>query len=491
MTTQHSNVSSRRSSPYSSGGVTEADIDQSTRTPVLFFLGWALFWLLVSSLFGLMTSLKLHWPQFLDGVGFLTYGRFQAVFINSFLYGWASCGVFAVGLWLMARLSQARLRHGPLLLVAGTFWNLAVLMGIFGLLIGETTGFRGLDMGAFTAPVLLLAYALVMAWGAATFYCRQYRTTYTSQWYLLAAFFWFPWIFTVAQAMLVWAPVRGTLQSVVHAWYTYNFFGLWLAPLAIGAIYYFLPKILGRPIRYHYLASIGFWCYAVIAPWCGVAVLTSGPVPAWVPTAGIVGMTMLLVPVAIIGVNFFCTLSGLYHKARASSTLVFLLVAILAFFVLHVGQALFSYRNFQEVLQFTHFNTAFWMIGMYAFFSMTIFGAIYFLLPRVTMRDWPLPNMMKVHFVCSVAGVSLIVVSLILVGWIQGAQMNNPDVAFIDVVRSSKPWLVGASFGWMVLLVGHIAFVLNVVSLALSRTASEESRKVLLSNPPEMKVQTT
>lgn len=491
MTTAHSNVPSRRSSPYSSGGMTEVEIDQSTRTPVLFFLGWALFWLLFSSLFGLMLSLKSHWPQFLGGIEFLTYGRVQAVFINSFLYGWASCGVFAAGFWLMSRLSQARMRHGPLLLIAGLVWNLGVLAGIGGILAGGSTGLPALEMPAFTGPILLVSYALIMAWGVFVFHSRQYQTTYTSQWYLLAAFFWFPWIYSIAQAMLVYAPARGTVQSVVNAWYAYNFFGLWLAPLALAVIYYFLPKMLGRPIRYYYLASVGFWIYALVAPWCGVAHLSSGPVPAWISTAGIVAMTMLVVPVAIITLNIFSSLQGLYQKVWASTSLKFTFVAAVSFPLVHVAQATLGYRTFQEIIQFTHFSTAMWMFGMYAFFSMTLFGAVYFLLPRIMVREWPLPGMIKIHFWGSLAGVLLIILSLAVAGWVQGAQMNQPDVPFVDVVRSTVPWLIGASLGWAILLVAHIAFACNVLLLAASRTPSEETRALLLSTPPELKGQTS
>lgn len=491
MTTEHSNVPSRRSSLYSSGGVPETEIDQSTRAPVLFFVGAALFWLLVSSLLGLITAMKLHWPQFLGGVEYLTYGRVQAAFLNTFLYGWASCGIFAVGLWMMARLSQARLRHGPVLLVAGAFWNIGVLTGIMGILAGRSTSLAALEMPEFTGPILLVSYALVMVWGIFTFYARQYRVTFVSQWYLLASFFWFPWIYSIAQVMLVQAPVRGTVQAVVNAWYAYNFFALWMAPLALAAIYYFLPKVLGRPVRYYYLAIIGFWSYALIAPWSGVARLSSGPVPAWIPTAGIVAMTLLLVPVAIIGINLFGALRGHDGNARATTTVTFAFVALLAFVVFHLVQALFGYRNFQEVLQFTHAQTALWLVGVYAFFSMALFAAIYFLLPRVLVREWRLPGMTKIHFWCSLLGVIMIVGSLLVAGVAQGVQMNNPDAAFIEVVRASVPWLVGASLGWIVLLIGHIAFAWNILSLAASGSVSEESREILLATPPEMKVQTT
>lgn len=491
MTTSHSNDPSRRSSPYSSGGVTEAEIDQSVRSPVLFFLGWGLFWLLFSSIFALVAALKLHWPQFLDGIEYFTYGRVQAIATNAFLYGWACSGVFAVGLWLMVRLSQVRLCLGPLLYVAGVFWNLAVLLGLGGIFLGHMTSLPALEMPAYTAPVLLLAYALIGAWGVFAFHARQYQTTFTSQWYLLAAFFWFPWIYAVAQMMLVWAPVRGTVQSVVNAWYAYNFFALWLVPLALAALYYFLPKILGRPIRYYYLAKIGFWTYALIAPWCGVARLSSGPVPAWVPTAGIVAMTMLLVPVAIISVNFFSSIRGGVAKIKNSTTLTFAMVAMLAFVLVHVVETVTAFRSSQEVLQFTHFGTALGFLGRYAFFSMMVFAALYFLLPRVLGRGWPFPNMIKMHFWCSLAGLLLVVVSMAIAGWVQGTHLLNPEIAFVDTVRPTLPWLVAASFGWIVLLIGHVAFAWNVIVLAACRAPSSEAEAILLSNPPEMKVQTT
>lgn len=471
---------------YSTGGLSESEIDQSTRVPVMFFVGAAVFWLIVSSLLGLVVSLKSHWPEFLDGTSYLTFGRVQGAFNSAFLYGWASSAAFAVGTWLMARLSQNRLIFGPALLAAGAFWNIGVIIGIAGILLGESTGFRGLEMPAYTGPLLLIAYALAGAWVVFTFYGRQYRTTYAAQWYLLAAFFWFPWIYSIAQVMLVFAPVRGTVQAIVNLWYLSNFFTLWLAPIALGAIYYFLPKILGRPIRYYYLASIGFWTYAFLAPWVGVARLTSGPVPAWVSSAGIVAGAMLLVPIAIISIN----IHGSFTEAapRKSTTLVFIRFASTVFTVAFVIGAVVAFRNFQEVIQFTHFNTAIWMLGVYAFFSMAVFGALYFLLPRVLVREWRSPALAKAHFWASAAGIVVLVASLMIAGWIQGVKLNDADVAFVDVTRATLPWLAAASLGWVILLVAHVTFAVNVISLVTSRTISEESGAILLSNPPEMKV---
>src|SRR5690625_2891766 len=97
MTTAHSNVPSTRSSLHSSGGWSEAEIDQSIRTPILFFVSWALFWLIVSSVLALVGSLQSHWPGFLGGIEMLTYGRIEAAAQSAFLYGWSCSAVFGVG----------------------------------------------------------------------------------------------------------------------------------------------------------------------------------------------------------------------------------------------------------------------------------------------------------------------------------------------------------------------------------------------------------
>ena len=51
------------------------DIDASLRFPVLFLFTTALGWLLVSILLGFIASIKLHSPEFLGYLSWLTYGR--------------------------------------------------------------------------------------------------------------------------------------------------------------------------------------------------------------------------------------------------------------------------------------------------------------------------------------------------------------------------------------------------------------------------------
>ena len=95
----------------------------------------------------------------------------------------------------MARLCRTVLRY-PLLLVAGAgFWNLGVLLGVGGILLGDSTGYQWLEFPGYAAIILFVAYTLVASWAVLMFRFRRGEQIYITQWYLLGAFLWFPWLY--------------------------------------------------------------------------------------------------------------------------------------------------------------------------------------------------------------------------------------------------------------------------------------------------------
>src|SRR5436305_13862248 len=112
-------------------------IDASTRVPVLMFYTSAIVWLLIGTLVAMLVSIKMHAPDLLANVSFLTWGRLRPAHVNIMIYGWASMAGMGTAIWLMARLCRTVLRH-PLLLVAGAgFWNFGVLIGVIAVLAGQ------------------------------------------------------------------------------------------------------------------------------------------------------------------------------------------------------------------------------------------------------------------------------------------------------------------------------------------------------------------
>lgn len=444
----------------------QAEIDASAKWPVLVFFGSALLWLILGGALQLAANIQLHTPSFLADCAWFTHGRLAPAAQNALVYGWGFNAAFAFGLWLMARLSATTLRHGGWLFVAAKFWNVGVTLGLGGILAGYSNSFELLEMPRFVTLLLLGAYALIGVWGITTFSIRNTENTYASQWYLFGAAFWFPWIYSIAQVMLFSAPVRGVLQPVVNAWYVHALYGLWFLPVALAAIYYLLPKLLGRPISNYYLAPLAFWWFVVASAFAGGARLVGSPVPVWIPTIGTVANMALVLPAVIFVLNFVGSLLGRTGAVGGSLTLRFILLAVVGLLFNTLLNLLLSLHGFAEVAQFTLVGVLRDWSALYATFSVALFGAAYFFLPRLTGKDWRSAALIQAHFGATVLGVILLTVGLAAGGWQQGSLLNDSTVAFGDITRSLSGWHTLNSVAYGVLLVGHLAFLINFAWIA-------------------------
>ena len=460
----------------------QAEIDASAKWPVLVFLGSALFWLLLGGALELAAAIQLHTPTFLAECAWFTHGRLAPAAQNALVYGWGMNAGFAFGLWLMARLSATTLRHGGWLFVAAKFWNVGVTLGVAGILAGYSTSFELLEMPRFVTILLLVAYAIIGVWVITTFSIRNTENVYASQWYLFGAAFWFPWLYAIAQLMLFRSPVRGVLQPVVNAWYVHGLYGLWFAPVALAAIYYFLPKLLGKPISNYYLAPLGFWWLVGSTAIAAGSRLIDAPVPVWIPTLGIVASMMLVLPLVILSLNFLGTLSGRFGSVSGSLTLRFIVLSIAGFLLSSVLGLVLSLRSIAAIAQFTLLGGLRDWLLFYACFSTAMFGAAYFFLPRLTGKEWRSAALVQTHFVASALGILLMTVGLVAAGWQQGQLLNDPAVKFVDITRALAGWHTYHSVVLGVLLIGHVAFMINFAWIACP--VNSRGTPVAQINPP-------
>jgi cytochrome c oxidase cbb3-type subunit I len=451
-----------RTEPVAASRAEQLEIDASTRWPFTIFLASAVLWLIVGGALQLVSSIQLHAPHFLASSPWFTFGRVVDAAQNALTYGWGFNAGFAFALWLMSRLSAAPLRHGGWLWVAAIFWNLSITAGVIGILAGGSTSFELLEMPRYVSLAMLASYALIGVWAITTFSIRNTENVYASQWYIFGAAFWFPWLYAIAQMMLFREPVHGTVQAIVNAWYVNGVIGLWFVPMALAAAYYFLPKITGKPIHDYYLASLGFWWLVVTSAFAGGSRLIGGPVPSWVATLGAVANFMLVVAVIIVCLNLFGTLRGA-GAGKGSVTLRFTILSILGFLVGSLLNFALSIRGFAVTAQFTGVTALRDWVLVYVCFSAAMFGAAYFIVPRVTGKAWRSAGLVKVHFATTVLGVLMVSIAMGWGGWQQGRMLNDAGVQFADITKAMSPWFLLNSLGLIVLSLGHLAFAINFI----------------------------
>lgn len=448
-------------------------IDASTRVPLLLLLSSAIFWLVAGGVLALVASIQLHTPQFLSRCPFFTYGHVQAAQETALIYGWGINAGLALSLWLLARLGGAPVRAAGLATIGAAFWNLALSVGVVGIFAGDMTGFTFLQLPAYVQPIMLAAYAAVAVAGVLAWTGRRTAFTFATQWYAVAPLFIFPWVFSVAQVMLLFAPVHGTLQAVVAGWFGQNLGALVLAPFALAAVYYLLPKISGRPIHHYDYTSHAFWVLLFIGGWAGGRHLIGGPVPAWVVTTGIVTSVLLLFHYLVVAVN----LAGVF-AGQGSKALRFASIGLLAYLLGGVLDAVTSSRDVAEITQFTFFSTAQTQLLLEGAVTFMLFGALYYFTPRLAGKPWPSPGLICMHFSAALLGLVLNVGGLFVAGWVQGHDLNQADVGFAAIAAHTRPWLFAATAGQALFLLGSLALAANFARL-LCACAKQRAAELL------------
>jgi len=431
------------------------------RFPLLVLFLGAAAWLTASWVFALIASIKFHSPAFLAQPEWLTYGRVKPVATNAFIYGFCLPAGLGLALWLTAWLGRAKLAAPVAVLFGGVLWNLGVAVGVLGILAGDITGFEHLDFPFYSAVILFLGYLLLGAAGVLTLHRRTVPRLFVSQWFLVAAIFWFPWIYSTANLLLLVFPVRGVAQAIVNYWYSANLLVVWFGLVGLAAAFYLVPKVTQRELNSHYLGLFVFWVLILFGSWTGIP--ATAPVPAWMPTLSTVAtvLTGLLLPaVALILHN---TLDGHYSLLWKDPALRFVGFGLGAFLLagsMHIVEAL---AGGSRMIHFTWFSVATAYLNTYGFFTMVVFGSLYYLLPRLANAELPFPVLARAHFWLAAIGVALVAAPLAVGGIIQARNLVNPDVAFVDVAKGTLPFLRASTMGDLLILLGNSLLFVNLL----------------------------
>jgi cytochrome c oxidase cbb3-type subunit 1 len=98
---------------------------------------------------------------------------------------------------------------------------------------------------------------------------------------------------------------------------------------------------------------------------------------------------------------------------------------------------------------------------------MTLFGAMYFIIPRLTGCEWFSPSMIRIHFWGAAYGMGLIVFILIVSGLMQGSAWADPSQLVTTASLASEFGLVGASVAWLLLIPAHLVFAMHFLMMIL------------------------
>ncbi|HEU4678256.1 MAG TPA: cbb3-type cytochrome c oxidase subunit I, partial [Terrimicrobiaceae bacterium] len=208
-----------------------------------------------------------------------------------------------------------------------------------------------------------------------------------------------------------------------------------------------------RPVRAYPSSVLAFWLLAFLGGWSGTRQLIGGPVPAWMVSASVAAGIIMLIPATIIVINTFGSLSS---QASLASPVALFTVVGLGSFVCAVLQGT-STPLLAMVTHFSDYTTGEHVVILFGFLSMTLFGGLYFVVPRLTGVSFS-PSGITWHFWLFVCGGGTMFLCLTLGGLIQGFALFDPGVDFSNSVSLAMPFRATSAFGALVLFASTIVF---------------------------------
>lgn len=436
------------------------DEDHSLTRLVFAYAASATFWLLFGTLIGLLVAVKFILPD-LGTHPWLSFGRLRPIHTNVVFWGWTSLSMIALALYVVPRTSQRTLYSIELGWISLFLINLAVFLGTLFLFGGINNG--GQEFREFIWPVMLI-FALGVVVLTINFYYtvagRNTKEIYISNWYILGAFFW-----TCVLVTFAYLPFyqKGLGQSVMQGYYMHNGVGMWFTPFVLGLTYYFLPKLLNKPIYSYSLGILAFWTQMVFYTMIGAHHFVYSPIPWWLQTVAIVFSMGMFVPVFAGTGNFLLTMRGNYSTIGRSYSLPFILVGVLFYFFVSVQGSFEALRSLNVIWHFTNFTVAHSHLAMYGFVAFLIWGGIYALLPRLSGKE-PSQLMVGIHFWFALIGLLIYGIALMIGGTLQGLDWLT-KAPFMESVVLMAPYWVWRAIGGTLMVISHIVFMFNLIAM--------------------------
>lgn len=441
----------------------------------LWFL-FSLLWFPVFATFGFILAIKFFVPTFLGDPGVATFGVIRPAHTNGVLFGFVSSGLLGTMLWITPRLCRIELHRPTLAKATAVLWNGAVLVGILWIALGGSQGREYAEMPwlvdvAVVVTLVLLAYVVF-----GTVVRRAEPKLYVSLWYYMGTMVWFPIVYVIGNVM--WQPPQGALngtQDAIFNWYYgHNVLGLWFTTLGIPAWYYFVPRMINRPLYSHLLSLIAFFSIAFFYTGVGGHHLLQAPIPEWLKTVAVIMSIFMMVPVLAFATNILLTMRGSWRQILRNPALQFIMAG---FFMYTLASIQGSFQAFRDTNAFLHFSQ--WSVGhahlaLLGGFGFLAIGAALHLIPRILGRGLYHPRLAGPTFWIAALGFTAFFVAMTITGLVANSNWWVHINVVETLVTLRVHFIFRALAGGIVVIAAYLFAYNALMTFARSRRPVDE-----------------
>jgi cytochrome c oxidase cbb3-type subunit 1 len=469
------------------GAAPAAYLDGPTRA----FALMAVVYGVVGMLVGVVIAAQLAWPELINGISWLSYGRLRPLHTNAVIFAFGGSVLFATSYHVVQRTCQQTLFLPKLAWFTFWGWNLVILAAVVTLPLGLTSGKEYAELEwpiDLLIAVVWVSYAVVFFGTVGT---RKVRHIYVANWFFGA------FILTVALLHIVnsaampasawksYSAYAGVQDAMVQWWYGHNAVGFFLTAGFLGIMYYFIPKQAERPVYSYRLSIVHFWALIFTYMWAGPHHLHYTALPDWAQSVGMVFSLVLLAPSWGGMINGIMTLSGAWHKLRDDPVLKFLIVSLSFYGMSTFEGPMMSIKTVNALSHYTDWTVGHVHSGALGWVGLVSMGALYHLIPRLWGRtEMYSKRAVEVHFWVATLGIVLYIAAMWIAGVMQGLMwraMNSDGTlvySFVESVKATYPYYVVRWLGGVLYLGGMVIMLWNTLMTIQSGKAAVVAPKL-------------
>lgn len=423
------------------------------------FLLSGLWWSLWGMGAGLFAAMEFSNPDLVHNIPQFSMPHLRMFHVNAVAIGWLSMGYVGSIFYMVPNLCKNKLYSERLGNFTMWAWNLVMVAAFCTLLNGNTEGREYAELGAILDVLVVVALCCVTFNIVMTVAHRKVQKLYVSLWYFLGSLFWFPLVYIIGQRTFVALP--GLNDAIVGWFYGHNILGMWFTTVGVGMMYYLIPRFTQAPLYSHGLSMLGFWGIALFYAPTGTHHITQSPVPEWLKAIAIISSIFLLVPVLTVLTNFFMTMKGKWQMVVTDLPLRFAATSCIFYLITCTQGPFQATRWVNWYLHFTQWVVGHAHLALLGTFSFILTSAIYYMLPRITGKEWKSQGLIRAHYWLKFLGFGLMMTSLTIAGLIQSAGWALGIPVDQWVITLVPYWFLRSISGVMI-VTGQCLFAYNV-----------------------------
>jgi cytochrome c oxidase cbb3-type subunit I len=460
------------------------------------FLVVSLLWLVVATGIGALGALLLAMPELLRlafEYQFPVIGTVQlevsaatvnSGFMNALVYGWLSNAGFATILFILPRITGVRMKMEGAAWGAMWIWNLGVAGGMAAVYLPTFSG-TGLLAEFPTAFDGLLLLGLLMVNGAfwLTLLASSQRLPYVSLWFFglaLLAFMGAYALGAAAQAGDWLINLDDTVVALVNAFVARLIFTFWVIGVALGSLFYVVPRATFNALASGGLAFASWILWAGLSGVSALGALVDPSVPYVVTSLGNAGTILLLAPIFLAVATLAMTMSGRWALTLAAGTLAFALLSMSFLLSTSVLEAIGALQTVQTLVRGTEFATGTIILATLGAATFAHFAFADHAAPRLLRRDWGDTILTDLQLWATFLGAAVAGMSLIGAGIVHGSLIA--DGAAADAVNGTLIYLRLAAAGGLGL--ASLGGMAALLSLFLMYTTARRAEYALVDAVP-------